>query len=448
MARAPRSVEIRSYQVGFGDCFLLSFVYGPSDKRHVLIDFGTTELPVRGQPRAPAKASQHMPEVAKDIARVSEGRLTAVVATHRHADHISGFATDARTGKSGEIIAKLKPKVVIQPWTEDPRAARDARKATRDSSASRRGFIAGLGAMHDIAAVVADLAQRRASWFGPALAKQLRFLGEDNIRNASAVKNLIAMGKARGAVAVWARHGSTSGLERHLPGVKVHVLGPPDLTQTETIKTMRSKDPSEFWHLLAGRSGLRDGVPLAQGLNGGRRTAGVPAEARWFRERLERMQREQLLEIVRTLDDQMNNTSLILLFEVFGRKLLFPGDAQLENWSYALVDAPTRDRTQRLLAAVDVYKVGHHGSLNATPKTLLWERFAHRKGNGRRKPARVLTTLLSTLPGKHGSTQRKTEVPRTPLLKALEAETELFNTDTLSFAAKNTELCHTVEVKP
>ena len=48
MARQPTSVEIRAYQVGFGDCFLLSFIYGEKDKRHVLIDFGTTGLPKRG----------------------------------------------------------------------------------------------------------------------------------------------------------------------------------------------------------------------------------------------------------------------------------------------------------------------------------------------------------------------------------------------------------------
>ena len=53
---------------------------------------------------------------------------------------------------------------------------------------------------------------------------------------------------------------------------------------------------------------------------------------------------------MRTLDDQMNNTSLILLFEVFGKKLLFPGDAQIENWSYALQDAPDAAKTRALLA--------------------------------------------------------------------------------------------------
>jgi hypothetical protein len=80
------------------------------------------------------------------------------------------------------------------------------------------------------------------------------------------------------------------------------------------------------------------------------------SDGRWFRERLHRLNGQQLLEIVRTLDKQLNNTSLILLFEVCGRKLLFPGDAQIENWSYALEDAPDAARPRALLADVDVYK--------------------------------------------------------------------------------------------
>src|SRR5512143_380909 len=103
MPKGPKSVEIRTYQVGFGDCFLLSFVYGENDRRHILIDFGTTGLPGRT-----AKPSVHMPFVANHIKGVcGPAGLTAVVATHRHADHISGFGTDGKTGKSGTIIAAL-----------------------------------------------------------------------------------------------------------------------------------------------------------------------------------------------------------------------------------------------------------------------------------------------------------------------------------------------------
>jgi hypothetical protein len=445
MAISPKSVEIRGYQVGFGDCFLLSFVYSAADKRHVLIDFGTTELPPRGTPRTAAKASEYMPQVANQIAKVCGGSLTAVIATHRHADHISGFGTDAKTGKSGETIKALNPKVVLQPWTEDPQAAKDATKATKDSQRSPKSFTAGLTAMHNIAEAIFQLADSRPAWMGAALQKELRFLGMDNISNRSAIDNLIAMGAAKGATAVWAHHGSDSGLEDLLPGVKVHVLGPPDLTQSEKIRKMRKTDPDQFWHLLAGPKSLQTAEPLANGLGNGQAGRGhrVPPEARWFRDRLEGMRAEQLLEIVRTLDDQMNNTSLILLFEVFGKKLLFPGDAQIENWSYALEDAPDAAKTRQLLAEVDVYKVGHHGSLNATPKKLLWEGFKNRNRAG----AQRLVTVLSTMRGKHGKVANKTEVPRRPLLAALEAETVLSSTEDLPFG-KNPKFCYQVDVKP
>jgi hypothetical protein len=421
VAKQPSSVDIRAYQVGFGDCFLVTFVYDATDRRSVLIDFGTTELPAVGGNRL--QPSKHMPIIANEIQKDCEGRLTAVVATHRHADHISGFATDTATGKSGEIIKSLKPKLVLQPWTEDPDAKTDATKATRDSSRSPKSFTSGLQAMHDIARDVVAITERPPAWMSAALRKELAFIGQDNIRNRSAVENLLAMGAARGARAVWAHHGSPSGLDALLPGVKVHVLGPPNLEQTEKIRKQRSRDPDQFWHLLAGPKSLQGANVLANGLAHQRNgRAALPVEARWFRERLDRMRGEQLLQIVRTLDNQMNNTSLILLFEVGGKKLLFPGDAQIENWSYALQEAEDAEKTRALLADVDVYKVGHHGSLNATPKTLLWENFT-KKGKTKR-----LRTLLSTLPGKHGKVASKTEVPRRPLLEALEKETTLLNT--------------------
>lgn len=119
----------------------------------------------------------------------------------------------------------------------------------------------------------------------------------------------------------------------------------------------------------------------------------------------------------------MNNTSLILLFEVGGKKLLFPGDAQIENWNYAL----SQPETAKLLADVDLYKVGHHGSLNATPKTMWGDLKKRSKTN---TPDR-LKTVLSTMPGKHGSEASKTEVPRRTLLTALHAESELHSTHEL-----------------
>ena len=88
---------------------------------------------------------------------------------------------------------------------------------------------------------------------------------------------------------------------------------------------------------------------------------------------------------------------------------------------------------------MDVYKVGHHGSLNATPKKALWEKF--------RKRNRGLRTLLSTMPGKHGSSRSHTEVPRTTLLKELETRSSLQNTMKLKMADKG-DPCLVLKVEP
>ena len=96
-----------------------------------------------------------------------------------------------------------------------------------------------------------------------------------------------------------------------------------------------------------------------------RQSSRFPIRARWLRHHARMTRGEQLLQIVRMLDQQMNNTSVILMFEAGRQRLLFPGDAQIENWEFALGQRKFRS----LLSRATLYKVGHHGSRNATPRT-------------------------------------------------------------------------------
>jgi len=61
----------------------------------------------------------------------------------------------------------------------------------------------------------------------------------------------------------------------------------------------------------------------------------------------------------------INNTSLVMAIELVesGKVLLFVGDAEEENWSTWHNKHADLDK---LLAKTVVYKVGHHGSHNAT----------------------------------------------------------------------------------
>ena len=427
---APTSLTIRMYNVGFGDCFLVTFHYAKQD-RHMLIDYGSTAAPknVRGK---------YMTAVAQDIQKQCQGKLDILVATHRHRDHISGFATDG--DGTGKIIASLKPDSVIQPWTEDPKAKTNALTATAssytkgkpDAQTLTAHFLGSLEDMHRVAAMAARLSASDPRLARSDAGKQLAFLGEDNLKNLSAVQNLMDLGK--GAKAYYVNAGMT--LNGLLPGVRITVLGPPTLKQSEAIRKERAKDPNEFWQFRSfwaaqrmtaenlSRASGRTLLPAARPL---RRNA-YPPNARWFIEQARRIQADQTLELVRDLDSVMNNTSVILLFEVGNRKLLFPGDAQIENWSYAL----SNKKWKTLLEDVNLYKVGHHGSLNATPKSL-WTLFRHKGAEGAKDR---LETLCSTKSGKHGSVASGTEVPRKVLVEELKKDSQFDSTENYKAADK------------
>jgi len=431
----PSKLILRAYQVGFGDCFLLTFQYrlkaNKTEERHVLIDFGSTAKP-RDAPE------DLMLRVAEDIRKTCKGKLHAVIATHRHKDHISGFATNDNGTAPGNIIAGCKPEVVIQPWTEDPEAKRNATKPTKLHRKVNAAFLASMGYMQAVSSSVLAEASHLRLGPNPNLFDQLKFLAEDNegdknLKNKSAIDNLNSMAKEN----FYVSFGSKSGLETILPSVKTHVLGPPTLEQTEEIKKEARKHDEfwmlqeEFWMLQADAgSGMRsDGGPLFQGFQSLYSNKRTPLHTRRFIRQLNNVRATQLLEIVRILDDAMNNTSIILLFEIGDHKLLFPGDAQIEDWNYALRDAPEKEREKihALLEDVSLYKVGHHASLNATPHSL-WDMFRRRRD---KQPRGDLQTIVSTLEGQHGSQRNRSEVPRKTLVKALKKGSEYFSTQEL-----------------
>jgi beta-lactamase superfamily II metal-dependent hydrolase len=94
------------YDVGFGDAFLVLIPDGKSTRK-VLIDCGSI-----------AQGSASMADVTRRIVQdVTDpdriARIDVVVMSHRHRDHVSGFAQP--------VWDQVEVQEVWMPWTEDPK---------------------------------------------------------------------------------------------------------------------------------------------------------------------------------------------------------------------------------------------------------------------------------------------------------------------------------------
>lgn len=404
---APNHLRVRMYNVGFGDCFLLSFTYdatrsNPTDQptdRHILIDFGSTSR---------ARSRLSMKAVADYIAADCCGRLDAIVVTHRHKDHLAGFATAA----SSKIIAGLRPGLVIRPWTEDPKLAADAghpRDAGLTGGTDRAAEQVLLDALRG-GEVLAQQIVARANMAGRGGQTDLVQLADDEISNADAVAELNRLSDGDRGEYLFANRQTR--LAKLLPGVRLRVLGPPKPSQWSAV-AKQAEESEEYWLSSKRQTGRLFAATSA--------TRAVPVgTSRWIMDRMRSDEQRQLMSLVRWLDDAMNNTSLILLLETGGHTLLFGGDAQIENWGWALAQARKDEALRTLLGSVDLYKVGHHGSRNGTPISLyrMWAAQAD---------AQPFIAMMSTKLGVHGD--RDGTVPSSNLVKALRARGALLSTD-------------------
>ena len=153
---SPYRITVRMYQVGFGDCFLLSFAYSnalPNGRRerHILIDFGSTRWPKNYPPR--------YRDLANDIALKTGGKLDVLVITHRHKDHLGGFGDDT----AAATIATLQPSLVLRPGPRTEAAA----NATGPALVGRRSlaYAAGLDTAQAFAGEVARTLPGRQQGF-------------------------------------------------------------------------------------------------------------------------------------------------------------------------------------------------------------------------------------------------------------------------------------------
>lgn len=372
--RDDARVAVRMYCGFLGDSFLLRF-RGERDV-FMLIDCGA----FLGSPGEQAR----MRAVAEDVKATTAGRLDVVVITHEHWDHLCGFH------HAGDVFDAIDIHELWLGWTEDPADAAAAELRKRRTAALRvveaasahaatpatarsamdaalgfAGFgAAGRATTGDILAAMTRRAKKRVRYMSPGC-EPARFEGVDATRvhvlgPPRDPALLLRSDPTRKGREVYELAGAADGdrefLAAALPGADdaaVEVGMPFDRSRRRPIEELRTppEDPPSWLAALA--------------------DAYADPDESWRRVDGDWLGAAETLAL--KLDGDTNNTSLALAIELTpgGRTLLFPGDAQVGNWlSWAGYRHPatgeaitTRDA---LLAQTVFYKVGHHGSHNAT----------------------------------------------------------------------------------
>lgn len=383
-------VRVRMYRPGLGDCFLLTFRSGDAES-HVLIDCGIFV--------GTTNEKQRITEIAEHIRQTTGNRVNALAVTHEHWDHVAGFF------HAKESFQRLEAEEVWLAWTEDPdqTIAKENKKALATMAKTVALAAERLSMAPSPVDRACGLASASVLGFGGVSTETLG-ASKFSVRTDEAMD--FVLGKKKDTHP-FLKPGDV--LERSwLSGVRVYVLGPPmnlaaikDMTGSagegfETSKhgaamgwmsaVMLASDQGEFDAAeLEAAERLRPfdlslAWPESQALalsNDGQLGPLLRAyqEEPWRRIDYDWLHAAAGLAL--QVDNAVNNTSLVLAFELIesGDVLLFVGDAQIGNWnSWINLEFHTtagRVTAADLLERTVFYKVGHHGSGNATLKKAL-----------------------------------------------------------------------------
>lgn len=396
---------VRMYRQGLGDCFLLAFGAEDGGQKYMLIDCGV----LTGTSGGKAK----MQEVADDICQATGNHLHVLAITHEHWDHVSGF------DQAKDVFDKLKVDEVWLAWTEDPDNAL-ARELGVRKKAALKALETALSRM--------DGSQQYTS----------RMIGLASFEGLGAKKSVNTEKALEWVKQKWTKHRyiKPGGKPLSIPGLpaaRFFALGPPADKELISDDGPAKGSGEVYLGAIAGGeslflSALEANDESSEGQVSPFNTAyGRTSDHPGVRDVKRKYDDEQWRnidndwleaagELALQIGDHTNNTSLALAIELAegGDVLLFPGDAQVGNWlswdsvrwSGDCADITAED----LLSRTVLYKVGHHGSHNATLREKGLERMTS-------------SDLVALIPvdQEMAAKQRNGgwEMPRKPLLKRL-----------------------------
>jgi hypothetical protein len=389
-------IAVRLYKQGLGDCFVIALSQKESETPYyIVVDSGV----LLGTPNQAEK----MRDVANDVKLATNNHINRLIVTHEHWDHVSGFA------QAKEIWQSIKISEIWFAWTEDPadELANELRgKHTKRKTAVAAGtqLVSDEGKKEQLNALLGFHGMRSDSLFG-----------------ASATTG-DAMGNIRTFTdhIVYKRPGELENLPDS-PG-RIFVLGPPhDAKQLHNLEKddalyEKSKSPALAVNSLMMGMDANLGVAMAASASmlgvedSEEQQKAIPFDSRYRKPLIDAASDPFFAEhygfgeeetgdnahwrrigdawlggietMALQMDSYTNNTSLAFALEWdMGDGddpfvLLFPGDAQVGNWQswheHTWKVKQGKDMEDKTITVPDLlrrtvfYKVGHHGSHNAT----------------------------------------------------------------------------------
>jgi Metallo-beta-lactamase superfamily len=352
--------KIRMYRQGLGDCFLVALPrFDDQDNYHILIDCGV----ILGTP----DAGTTMTKVLEDVSAVSKGRIDLLIATHQHWDHLSGFI------QAAETFDALDVRKVWLAWTESPDDELAKELVGEREAAAEALRLAGSCMLISGDLEGADELAGFASFFGIA----------------GGVSTQDAIEKVRKKASIRYCYPTDKPVHLSEPDVLLYVLGPPHDAKLvrQTLDTKRDPQTYGIRAQMLGAD-VMSAMNLNEQLSPFSTLHAIPMRVAgsmdFFRQhyfgaignvdnwrRIDSGWLDASSELALALDSATNNTSLVLAIELRdGDVLLFVADAQVGSWlSWQDLKWMVGSREVTgpdLLRRTVFYKVGHHGSHNAT----------------------------------------------------------------------------------
>ncbi|MFW9844385.1 MAG: MBL fold metallo-hydrolase [Candidatus Thorarchaeota archaeon] len=357
-------LRIRMYNVGLGDCLLVS-IPAIRGQKHLLIDFGST----RG------KNKKDLEEIWKNIqTQVGDDDL-AVILTHGHMDHFKGLYNH---------LDDLDNKASVLVTTYHLRTKETRRLGTREgpvlsSLDSHLSNLRGRLGRGDMDEDTEEIAQERVDTD--------EMLDEICQRIGNRVR--------------YVHRGSRGILTAFLKGTRssVDILAP-------------EKENEVYLDASFGRVLSKDRQKkLGRGLI-----------LQALKERISDRDNQGIRDILWAERSYDNETSLVLLLNWKGKKILFAGDAEDVSWKIM--------HDKGVLEPFDVLKVSHHASKNGTPlkESEIWRNLMGDEPRARK-------FLVSTYPRKDWG------IPSRSLLKELSSFGEIESTEKVKGDSGFVEIC-------